>query len=147
MDAVYMMGFDRWSGDSDKGQYFLGCRSSDKYRSGDWFVRETQGRLVSSMIVYSHGFGLPPDTLGLGSIATHPDYRGCGHAKGLINGVLGGEACIEAQAIYLHSDIGTAFYEEFGFVTIGESQEGSFCMVRPAANMLTLVPCVVPRYF
>lgn len=147
MDAVYRMGFDEWSGDSDMEGYLVDCRNSAKYSKGKWFIREAQGKLVSSMIVYEKGFGLPASTLGFASIATGSEFRGSGHAQGLILGVLREEICLAATAIYLHSDIGREFYEKLGFVAIRESRDGSHFMVKCAANRIAEMCRVTTDYF
>jgi predicted N-acetyltransferase YhbS len=146
MDAIYMMGFDVWREALDIESYLRTCRESKKYQGGRWFVLEAEGRLVSSMIVYSGGFALPVNSLGFGSIATHPQSRGQGFGSSLISGVIELQICHAASAIYLHSDIAPAFYEGFGFLPLSESRPGAMCMVRPGSDAKpTCSP--LPNYF
>ncbi len=147
MDVIYMMGFDAWHDDLDKLSYLQACRESPKYKRGTWYVLESSGTPVSSLILYKQGFGLCTGALGIGSIATHPAHRGRGRAKRLIEGVLDTRLCREASAIYLHSDIGAGFYEEFGFSRIGGAGGQSLCMVRSSSSEYVDNLAVAPRYF
>lgn len=139
-----MMGFDVWGEGLEAPNYLRGCRDSKKYQDGTWFVLESGAELRTSMLVYNSGFALPANSLGFGSIATAPSCRGQGFGGALIRDVLAQHK--SASAIYLHSDIGVSFYEQFGFVAIRESRPGTVCMVRQQPSPTSLAP-VVPRYF
>lgn len=142
-----MMGFDVWGSGHSAKRYLQSCATSPKYQSGLWLVLECDTGLVSSLLLYSEGFGLPAKALGLGSLATAPNERRQGFGAYLLRGVLASERCRAAPAIYLHSDIAPGFYEQFGFEEIGESAPGTMCMVRRAPSGDAAESLVPPTYF
>jgi ribosomal protein S18 acetylase RimI-like enzyme len=130
-----MMGFDVWGDGLSQEQYLEECRLSLKYRRGTWKVLENENaQIVCSLIVYSFG----NESFGIGSLATHPEFRNKGFAKHLVKQVL--QSLKESSTVnetskvevYLYSDIGTEFYENLGFQSLpSELQKvvGSICMV------------------
>lgn len=82
-------------------------------------LTDGQGRLLASLKRYYFDLsikGARVKTIGLGAIFTDSDLRGCGFATCLIKWVL--EDAREKDgcgAALLFSDIGTAYYERFGF--------------------------------
>ncbi len=58
LDTIYTMGFDVWGDGLTLDDYLTGCRKSEKYLSGTWYVLIEKDRVVSSLIVYSDMFGL-----------------------------------------------------------------------------------------
>tara|TARA_R110002096_G_scaffold299503_6_gene494230 strand:- start:155523 stop:155957 length:435 start_codon:yes stop_codon:yes gene_type:complete len=144
MIRIYMMGFDVWRDTLDAANYLQSCQGSKKYQAGTWFVLESGAALLASMLVYQSGYALPANAIGFGSIATAPESRGQGFGSALIRGVLAQHS--STSAIYLHSDIGSSFYEQFGFVAIFETHPGTMCMVRQQSPTSSPSP-VAPRYF
>lgn len=61
LDAIYTMGFDVWGDGLTLDDYLAGCRNSEKYLSGTWYVLVEKDRVVSSLIVYRDMFGLAKD--------------------------------------------------------------------------------------
>lgn len=139
-----MMGFDAWSDGKDAPSYLAACRSSPKYREGQWWVLSKSAELLSSLIVYRLGDG----AAGIGSIATPPGVRGRGHASRLINGVIAElEQAGQTGIMFLFSDIEPSFYSKFGFVALPEEQQkkpGSVCMARCSEGVGGLT---APAYF
>ncbi|KXO13233.1 putative acetyltransferase [Moritella sp. JT01] len=142
LDVIYAMGFDTWNDGLSFEEYLAGCRSSEKYRAGTWYVLMENDQIVSSLIVYSGMFGLKDDCFGVGSIATPPSLRGKGYASHMITLVtkelLANHNC---KAVFLHSDIDHKFYSKLGFVCI----EGSDCMF--SSNAPSGLHGSIPAYF
>jgi len=115
MDRLYLMGYDVWSDDDDAETYLNGCRHSNKYAAGEWFVWDVDGEPVASLIVFSDDYQLDPGCYGIGSVATDPQHRGQGYASALLKAVVSVLAERQPKAIFLHSDIDPAFYQRFGF--------------------------------
>jgi predicted N-acetyltransferase YhbS len=126
LDLIYSMGFDVWGDSLSLEEYLTGCRNSEKYLSGTWYVLVENDQIVSSLIVYSGMFDLKEGSFGIGSVATPLELRHKGYASRLVNLVkvelFGNQDC---KALYLHSDIEHQFYIKLGFVSI----QGSDCMI------------------
>jgi predicted acetyltransferase len=143
MDAIYKMGCDAWSDGASKQAYLDACRASKKYAAGKWYVLSDGARLISSLIVYESGFGIPPDYCGIGSIATDPQMRRKGYANKLI-----AEICSilrgRCKGIYLHSDINPLFYERLGFSVVADGR--AKCILLRFSDSEEL-PAEIPTYF
>jgi N-acetylglutamate synthase-like GNAT family acetyltransferase len=130
MDDIYLMGKDAWGKGELDPEYLVSCRSSSKYKEGEWFLLEDEKYgAISSLIVY----GLSKDTAGIGSIATTPEKRGNGCAARLIEHVVGELDRRGMKAVFLFSDIAPRYYGRFGFAALpAEYQQhaGSVCMIR-----------------
>ncbi|EKO3678170.1 MULTISPECIES: GNAT family N-acetyltransferase [Vibrio] len=142
LDLIYSMGFDVWGDGLSFEDYLAGCRNSEKYLAGTWYVLVEKEEIVSSLIVYSGMFDLKEDSFGIGSVATPLKLRNKGYASKLVNSIkselFDKNNC---KALYLHSDIGQQFYTKLGFVSI----RGSDCMIytkEPAASNGS-----IPTYF
>ncbi|MBW3697728.1 GNAT family N-acetyltransferase [Vibrio sp. T187] len=142
LDVIYNMGFDVWNGGLSLEEYLTGCRNSDKYRAGTWYVLIENGQIVSSLIVYSGLFGLKEGCYGIGSVATPLSLRGKGYASQLIR-LVTAELFARSgiKAVYLHSDIGHEFYRKLGFATIAKTD----CMLNSKDTSLLEEP--IPEYF
>jgi len=115
LEIVYEMIFEPGEGVSLE-EHLSRCRSSRKLRSGDQWVLERDGALLSSLITYR--FDHPPfaPAIGIANLNTFPDQRKQGHATTLLRGVLRElETGQGIEVFYLLSDIGTMFYERLGF--------------------------------
>ncbi|KJF95875.1 GNAT family N-acetyltransferase [Photobacterium angustum] len=125
LDTIYAIGFDVWGDGLSYEKYVAGCRGSNKYQAGTWYVLIDNDQILSSLIVYQNIFGLKEGCAGIGSVATPNSLRGRGYASDLINSVKK-ELYINhnVKAIFLHSDIPPKFYQRLGFTTI----KGSDCM-------------------
>ncbi|TFH88962.1 GNAT family N-acetyltransferase [Vibrio ouci] len=126
LDFIYLMGFDVWGDGLSSDEYLVGCRNSEKYLAGTWYVLVEKDQVVSSLIVYSDMFDLEEGSFGIGSVATPQELRHKGYASKLVNLVkselFDRNHC---KALYLHSDIEQQFYMKLGFVSI----QGSDCMI------------------
>lgn len=112
------MGEDVWGGERSRQQYLDECRSSEKYKRGQWYVCEDGGKIVCSLIVYE----FRSDAFGIGSVATVPLHRGQGHASTLIRWVTDH---LQARSPFLYADIDRGFYQRLGFTPVPRST----CMV------------------
>ncbi len=145
--TIFMMGFDVW-GNGSATKYLEECRSSSKYKSGQWFVLKAEdGTLVSSLIVYTFG----ANEFGFGSIATPKELRKQGYASNLISRVLQQIKCNSPNAaVFLYSDIDPAFYERFDFRQVPRSAqryETTTCMVQKNSIETFTAPPQTPEYF
>ena len=131
LDSIYLMGIDVWSDGSTEQEYLSECRSSPKYKKGEWFALvDSQDNPVSSLITYT----LTENAIGIGSIATPKSLRKQGYASELIRGVISHyESKEQTRIFFLFSDIESKFYEKFGFVSLPvehQQYKTSTCMVR-----------------
>ena len=129
LDQVYLMGKDAWSDDMTTTQYLEECRASLKYKQGLFKILTNGEELLSSLIVYD----LSKDRLGVGSIATPPQFRKQGYASKLVSYVA--EQAISAGKLdlFLFSDIGSEFYERLGFSVLPNHYQKythSICMLK-----------------
>ncbi|WP_161597622.1 GNAT family N-acetyltransferase [Fluviispira multicolorata] len=114
--SIYFMGHDTWGETLTLEQYALKCSESDKYESGQWFVLEIDNKIVSSLICYRNSFGLDENTVGIGSVATLPEYRNRGYVTYLMKEITQKQNHgKDVKAFFLFSDIKPSFYEQFGF--------------------------------
>ncbi|KDM91655.1 GNAT family N-acetyltransferase [Photobacterium galatheae] len=142
LDWIYRMGFDAWGNGLSMDAYLEGCRKSTKYQSGTWYVLTVDGQPVASLIVYSGQFALQDGCFGIGSVATAPEMRSQGYGSQIVR--LVAQTLFEqhgAKAVYLHSDIGHAFYQKLGFSQI----QGTNCFCK-SAHFFHLQSSV-PSYF
>lgn len=144
LSIVYMMGYDVWAEGQSPEQYIESCSASEKYKQGTWFILVDEGKLLSSLIVYTSGFNIPYNYRGIGSVATALHYRSSGYSSFLINAVCDSLERQGVTGVYLHSDIGASFYERLGFTILSKSN--SICMGRKFQNTLSFTN-VIPSYF
>ncbi len=129
LDAIYAMGFDVWGDGISYEEYLVGCRESQKYQAGTWYVLIDNEQILSSLIVYQNKFGLKDDCFGIGSVATPNRLRRRGYASNLVNLVKTELfAHRNCKAIFLYSDIDQQFYSKLGFITV----KGCDCMYAPS---------------
>lgn len=153
MDQIYLAGFDVWADKICKDEYLQDCRTSGKYQKGEWWIADRDGRMVSSMIVYRDVFGLPPGSLGLGSVATPPESRRRGNASQLIKTYLDMRQNESVLAVFLFAEVKPEIYERLGFVVLPtelQKYAGSFCMVKCDQETLDAIKAgriQAPRYF
>ena len=143
MDSIYMMGFDVWGVESSEEQYLRECRSSPKYRLGEWHCLESSNLLVSSLILYKNQFELQDSYAGFGSISTVPDSRGSGFASKLIIACVDKLKADDYAGVYLHNETDSGIYDRLGFRSVFSS-EGihlMFLELRKASHVLR------PAYF
>jgi predicted acetyltransferase len=142
MDQIYMMGFDAWSDGASEEDYLNGCRNSEKYKKGTWYILLDGPQMVSSLIVYNFG----ETEFGIGSISTPVNLRNRGFASKLIFEVIAEiESEFKKPIFFLYSDISPEFYRRFGFNKISKSAQKydhSVCMVRGKSSLTT-----IPEYF
>lgn len=112
MDQIYMMGFDVWSDGASEKDYLNGCRNSEKYKKGTWYILTEGLKLVSSLILYNFG----DNEFGIGSISTPLPLRNQGFASQLIFGVITEiENKFKEPTFFLYSDFAPEFYKKFGY--------------------------------
>jgi ribosomal protein S18 acetylase RimI-like enzyme len=144
LDTLYMMGYSAWSDGAPIPTYLDACRTSEKYKLGKWYLLAEGKDLLSSLIVYSSAFDIPPGYCGIGSIATVADQRNNGHASRLINAVCAQLEEEKVKGVYLHTDIGVSFYERLGFHALSGPKTG--CMLRLLSSA-SIPPTEMPGYF
>jgi len=126
--SIYRMGFYAWSDGKSLEEYIEKCTESKKYKSGTWYVLANENILVSSLIVYESVFKIPKGFCGIGTVATAIEHRNKGFSTHLINGVCENLKAQGFSGVYLHTDIGPAFYERLGFFRA--SVDSQDCMLR-----------------
>lgn len=148
LDQVYLMGEDVWSDGASTEQYLNGCRTSSKYKQGQFKILTDDHRLLSSLIIYD----LSLERLGIGSIATPPQYRKNGYASKLV--LLAMEQAVSMGKIdfFLFSDIGPEFYEKLGFSQLPDQYQkysDSICMLKTERRWddWLALGLEVPKYF
>ena len=142
--SLYLMGFDVWSDGKSEEKYVKECTESKKYKTGTWYVLESENVLVSSLIVYESKFGIPENFCGIGSVATAIQNRNKGHSSQLINDVCEKLKSSGYSGVYLHSDIDPEFYKRLGFIPV--STEVTNCMVRLFGSV-KVPENEIPSYF
>lgn len=146
-DEIYKMGFDVWADGESLESYLDGCRTSPKYRNGEWFVLEKNGSLLSSLLLHS----FENNIYGVGSIATATNQRKNGYASVLIENVLRNlQTNRNSKITYLYSDINPEFYERFGFKILPQSLQKyktTTCMVRFTDSEIDFGKLNPPTYF
>jgi N-acetylglutamate synthase-like GNAT family acetyltransferase len=149
MDAVYLMGRDAWGKDQSREAYLAECRSSSKYKTGEWSLAEGEdARPLCSLIAYRFS----AESAGIGSIATAPEERRKGHASRLIDAILKRLDQEGVRQVYLFSDIAPQFYDRFGFKPLPAQHQrraGTVCMVRSRSmeKLLAEKTFEPPAYF
>ncbi|MGR2679247.1 GNAT family N-acetyltransferase [Chromobacterium haemolyticum] len=123
MEAVYLMGKDAWGEGCSEADYLRLCRDSRKYQRGRWHVlADAGGGLLCSAIAYQLPRLAGRVTLGLGSVATGPEWRGQGCASLALNGLLAGyRRHCRAEVFLLFADIEWRFYQRLGFMPLPQS--------------------------
>lgn len=131
LEQVYKMGFATWNEGESEQDYLRTCRNSTMYQAGSWFVGEHQRTIVASLIVYDHGFKLPDNSVGIGSVATHHNHRHKGYASSLVSEVVSRYRAQGKRGVYLFSDIDPTFYKRLGFkpITAKQRYEDTVSMV------------------
>lgn len=153
MTAVYLMGYDVWKRDDSQAAYLEGCRNSQKYKRGRWFVLvDNEDKAISSLIVYKLTFNLEPDAAGIGSIATPIELRKRGLASLLIGKVLAILTQEGVSRVFLFSDIAPEFYEKREFKKLPAQHQkytDSVCMAwnKDPEYITNETDFVPPTYF
>ncbi len=146
-DEIYKMGFDVWADGSSLENYLEECRTSPKYRQGEWFVLERNRALLSSLLVHSFA----DNVYGIGSIATPVDQRKKGYASALIKSVLNDlQKNRSSKVTYLYSDINPEFYQRFGFKILPpplQKYKTTTCMVCLTDSEINFSKLSPPPYF
>jgi len=155
MDAIYMMGYDAWAEGQTEALYLERCRTSQKYKAGNWLVLCINGIPISSLLIHNFGQWVAFQIRGIGSLATQPAYRGLGYAHEIIKYTIGNLSEIEkANVIFLYSDINPAFYQSVGFMSLPQQ----FQKEKDSVLMAYMLPIFdeavlnnnrdkIPRYF
>jgi N-acetylglutamate synthase-like GNAT family acetyltransferase len=148
MRDVYAMGFESWSEGQNIHDYINECESSEKYKRGQWHVLTQNNLPISSLITYDLGH----NTVGIGSIATSPTERKKGYAEILIQQILNQYNAEKSMHYFLlYTEIGTAYYERFGFKILPEvhqtSKAGTAMLRGDLDSFLTAFKNNVPKYF
>lgn len=126
LKEIFLLGYDVWGQDMDKINYLESCFSSKKYKKGEWWVMESDGEIVSSLILYK----FQKDSFGIGSIATALNFRCKGLASKLIVNILEIHES-ECKPFFLYSDIDPSFYIKHRFKILPDKFQkynNSICM-------------------
>ncbi|WP_062261826.1 GNAT family N-acetyltransferase [Endozoicomonas arenosclerae] len=147
-DEIFLMGYEAWGDGDTKELYLKECHESEKYQQGVWYVYESEGIAVSSLIVYQNLFNLPEGCFGVGSVATRDDQLRKGYASRLVKEISDNLGKSGAKGIYLFSDIDPEFYRRQGFESVSANQpyKDTTCMVLSFNNKSPL-PLQIPQYF
>ena len=119
MNLVFLMGQDAWGAECQTQEYLDICYSSEKYRSGNWFIlKNSKGTPVSSVIAYA----IPgPDNrswIGIGSLATEVSSRNKGYGLSCLSMLIDGyEKQQTINSFILFKDVQTNIYSSAGFMT------------------------------
>ncbi len=140
---AYMHGFDAWGEGETQDAYLESCRNSQKYASGEWYGLALGDDLVSSLILYRSGFGLPEGSVGIGSVATAERHRRNGYARRMLNEVIPQVCSGSVHTVWLWSDIRPEFYSALGFSQV--AHKGNSVLMRYGLNLQ--IPTVLPDYF
>ncbi len=97
--------------------------------SADLIVAEVRGRMVGSVTFYPDGSrsaveGWPSGWAGIRLLAVHPDARGRGIGRALMNECIRRSRAMGSQVLGLHTtramDVARRMYERMGFVRVPE---------------------------
>ena len=134
LDTIYIMGFDAWAGGHNLEEYLQECRNSLKYKSGRWFVLCIDGIPVSSLLIHTFESWGNLHIRGIGSVATHPEFRKRGYGHQIVHSCIKDLSIKEQTHIFLlYSDIDPGFYESLGFVRLPlhyQRVQGSILMAK-----------------
>ena len=124
MPIVHMMAHDTWGEGTPASEHIALCLASPKYAKERWFVLEHEGELKSSLICYRDAFSLPPNTVGIGSVATTLAHRRNGFAATMIREVMSRFSEVgTVDAFFLYSDVDPIIYEKLGFIKQPSDQQ------------------------
>ncbi len=147
-DDIYALGRDVWGEGISEVEYLQLCRGSIKYKSGQWYLFErADGRIASAVITYFLAPVLEKTTLGVGSLATHPELRKNGFASEALAALLAGYSRqFSVEQFFLFAEINLHFYEKLGFIALPpalQAYQDSVCMLRaPAHHMPQILQSV-----
>ena len=148
LNQIYLMGEDAWSDGRTTAQYLEGCRTSLKYKQGFFKILTDGEQLLSSLIIYD----LSTERLGIGSIATPPEFRKQGYASKLVS-LVADQAISEGKFdLFLFSDIGSKYYEKLGFSVLPSHYQeyaDSICMLKTERSWddWLALGLDIPKYF
>ncbi|WP_046176192.1 GNAT family N-acetyltransferase [Domibacillus indicus] len=143
MPHLYKLGHREWPKGRTLGQYIKDNQKEEAYGTR-YVLADENGRIAASLMLLR----LRPYLFGIGSLVTEPGYRGQGFGTALLT------ECISKHpeaAFMLYSEIGTEYYERFGFQALpGALQRYSsgICMVKADGvlyNRILNEP--IPDYF
>lgn len=102
--------------------------------------------LIASMkryglVVHVPGAG-PKPAIGIGAVYTRKDVRKKGAAAKLLNWLLDDARASGNVLALLYSEIGTSYYEKFGFVALPSNEHSAGTMDFPSTTSLSIRPAV-----
>jgi predicted N-acetyltransferase YhbS len=134
LSRVFRLTYDLGSGGS-MTRHVVECKRNRKLWAGMHYVVEAEsGEFLSSLTAYLYRHPQLTTAIGFANVFTPEPFRHRGFASQLIEGTI---AAFEAQGhnvFYVLSDIGTAFYERFGFRPLELQYEA-------APECLTMLRC------
>jgi predicted N-acetyltransferase YhbS len=142
-EKIYEQGYREWAKGRSLEQYI---RDNQKEESlgRRYVLADDNENIVASLMLLKFASYL----FGIGSIVVEPEYRGQGAGKKLI------QECLDRHpdaAFMLYSEIGTEYYERFGFRALPAAYQNAdtgICMVRAEDELYKQVlneP--IPAYF
>ena len=155
--GIFLMGFDVWGEEGNtKEQHIDFCqkRVEYKYKYGNWYVLEDKGKIKSSLICYRNAFGLAPRAVGIGSVATVPEFRKQGYMAHLLSKSIFMESQLEkVDYFFLFSDIDPYVYQKHGFIILPkefQKYDDSVAMILPVqltSDVILNSDFISPDYF
>jgi predicted GNAT family acetyltransferase len=128
MDQVYLMGFDTWGEKDGKTQqeHIEECKTSPRYAEGTWYVLEDEQlkKIVSSLIVHPLKPWQNFEVRGIGTVATHPEYRRKGYGSEILTQVilkLEGQNHVGVILIGADDEKIRDYYNRLGFQVLPDS--------------------------
>ena len=121
---------DEWPHHADPEEHLRRRLASVQHLRADWFVGLHEGKVVTSLGCYPLTLAVAGESIrsiGIGAVHTSNAYRGRGFAAYLLREVLTRAHAEGSRYALLYSDIGTPYYEKFGFFKI-ESLEFDICL-------------------
>ncbi len=155
LPEVFLMGIDTWAEEGfTKEQYIDFCQKRMEYKYGNWYVIEDEEKIKSSLICYRNSFGLVSGAVGIGSVATLPEFRNQGYMAQLLSKFIFMENELEkVDYFFLFSDVDPYVYQKHGFIILPkefQKYEHTVAMVLPVQLTFDLILSnnfVSPDYF
>lgn len=142
-EKIYRQGYREWAKGRSLQQYITDNQKEETLGKRYVLVDGKEDIVASLMLLE-----FKPRLFGIGSIVVEPEFRGKGAGAQLIKESI---KLHPDAAFMLYSEIGTAYYERFGFRELPKSHQGSvqaICMVRADEELYTqILKETIPSYF
>ncbi|MGI2326795.1 GNAT family N-acetyltransferase [Planococcus sp. YIM B11945] len=142
-EAIYRMGYEEWPKGRSLAQYIEDNQKEEAVGTRFVLANRNDEAVASLMLLR-----FQPYLFGIGSVVVAPAFRSQGLGKQLIEG------CVRLYpdaAFMLYSEIGTAYYERFGFKALPEEFQQSrkgICMLKADGHLYeAMLKEPLPAYF